>query len=696
MSDCNENYDGYIAKTVDPGPAMLIGTALFSALLLASLPCLLSITLRFKRRRGFIGSGNSKEKWELDARDDMKQYGIKDSAPNVKTGRNHTDDNDDESVISFHSARTGVSGAATTLLNLILDSAPHGGPHPRNNHYLIVQRDQMLETEANHERSPWDDAMESVSVAGGGSVVGKLNHDDVSVKDAVDAVFNDSDEKCSDIKTPCCSARSIATTFEKLLTIAEFDYESKRIIKLGAPFMIQGLITGIAETVSVAIIGHSFGTTALSSYYVVCLVIGVTTQFLKGVQDALVTLCSHSLGVGNLLLTGQYLQMTLIIYTCLYVPLFVFWYYFVADTIKWFGLDQQTANAGQDFAILLLLSYLLHGLDECVHSLLNVIGCENFSTVMVTLREIFTTVGVYITSRGPNPNLQQLGYVYVGVCGIELVLSVVIVLWNGWFDPYLEGIVGSFALTNIKGVRVLLGTSISLSFGYLLTNGEWNLLTFFAGLLGPAELAVWGILGTIWSALEVVTTAIGNAAEVRTSFLLGAGQPANAKISSYKSLYIGLFATIVITSGLFIAGDQIPTWMTSDNTLKYMIADLLPLFGIGNIALSIGSISWTLVGAQGRYRLATLVGFAGSWLVSIPLSALFSMYFHFDLQAQVAAIVMGYMVSGTINTCILMQSDWAYLSRKVIENNTEQGTENSESDDDSSASSKSYSSSSKI
>ena len=212
-------------------------------------------------------------------------------------------------------------------------------------------------------------------------------------------------------------------------------------------------------------------------------------------------------------------------------------------------------------------------------------------------------------------------------------------------------------------------------------------------MLGPAEVAVWGILGAVWDALEVVTAAIANAAEVRTSYLLGAGQPANAELSSYKSLYIGIFATLVVTSSLFIAGDQIPMWMTTDNTLRYMIAQLLPLFGIGNIALSIGSMSWTLVGSQGRYRLATSVGFAGSWFVTIPLAALFSLYFHFDLQGQVCAIVIGYMVSGTINTCILMQSDWAYLSKKVVEYNTEHGIENSDSDDDSSSSSSSSSSS---
>lgn len=210
----------------------------------------------------------------------------------------------------------------------------------------------------------------------------------------------------------------------------------------------------------------------------------------------------------------------------------------------------------------------------------------------------------------------------------------------------------------------------------------------FHRFLGPAEVAAWGILGALWDALEYATESIGDAAEVRTSFLLGSGKPAKAKLSSYKSLYMGMFVTVVITSALFMAGDEIPTWMTHDTTLQHMVSDLMPLFGIGNIALSLGTLSWTLVGAQGRYRLATAVGFAGSWVVTLPLAFLLSIVYNFDLQGQTAAIVIGYMVSGTINSFILFQSDWEKLSRRVIEHN-KHDMDDSDDDDDSSSSSSS-------
>jgi MatE len=187
----------------------------------------------------------------------------------------------------------------------------------------------------------------------------------------------------------------------------------------------------------------------------------------------------------------------------------------------------------------------------------------------------------------------------------------------------------------------------------------------------------------LYVSTELVTEAVADAAEVRTAFLLGAGEPEKAKTSAYKAIFLGLFTAVFITSLLFIGGEDIPTWLTTDPTLQRLTADLLPLFGLGNIALTIGTMSWTIVGAQGRYRLATGVGFGGSWLLSIPLAAVLSVYWKFDLRGQTAAIVVGYMVSGTINSYVLLQSDWPKLSRRVIAMAKEAGDDLDDDDDDS-------------
>jgi len=178
---------------------------------------------------------------------------------------------------------------------------------------------------------------------------------------------------------------------------------------------------------------------------------------------------------------------------------------------------------------------------------------------------------------------------------------------------------------------------------------------------------------------------VADASEVRCSFLLGSGQPAAAKLSAYKSIFLGFIEALLLTSILFICGEDLPKWLTKDATLQRLVGELLPLFGIGNIALTMGTMSWTLVGSQGRYRLATALGFAGSWLVTTPLAAIFSIALDINLQGQTATVVIGYMVSGTVTTYVLLTSDWVKQSKKVIEFNS--ANHIYLSDDDSSSSS---------
>ena len=204
--------------------------------------------------------------------------------------------------------------------------------------------------------------------------------------------------------------------------------------------------------------------------------------------------------------------------------------------------------------------------------------------------------------------------------------------------------------------------------------------------MGPAEVAAWSILGTLWDVFEDITESIADASEVRVGVLLGNGKPGMAKKSAHKSIFIGFVFALVSTSCLFIAGDSLSSWLTVDPTLQMLINELIPLFGLGNIVLTMGTMAWTIVGAQGRYRLSTAIGVAGSWLITLPLAAVFTIALKFNLQGQTAAVVIGYMVSGTVTNVVLLQSDWEALSKKVIELNKE---EDYDSDDESGSSSSS-------
>lgn len=164
------------------------------------------------------------------------------------------------------------------------------------------------------------------------------------------------------------------------------------------------------------------------------------------------------------------------------------------------------------------------------------------------------------------------------------------------------------------------------------------------------------------------------------AYHLGSGMPAKARLSSYKSILIAVVSATVFTSVMWIIGEDLANLMTPDPTLQRLIVEIIPLMGIGNIALTAGSVSWALVGAQGRYRLATCVAFLSSWCITLPLSAIFTFALKINLEGVTGAVVVGYSVTGTCLLYVLIRSDWDRLSKIVVSLNADLESSSSSSD----------------
>ena len=284
----------------------------------------------------------------------------------------------------------------------------------------------------------------------------------MSIRDAVDdaqsSVFHQRDALSGDPNRPsaddnasCCT--SCHASWDRLLVVAEWDYESKRIGKLAVPFISQALVEGICEAVRVAIVGKLISTPALSAYVVVDLMVGLTVQFLSGFQQALATLCSHAVGSERKQLAGQYVQIATICYAICFVPIFVCWSIFAGDTIRWLGFDDETVTIGHDYALLYLFAKFLRGISNSVHGLLDTIELESYSTAFISIQVLLGTAAMLMVGLFTDTTtLQLIGVVLIAENAIGLVLNIVIIVMKGWFDHYLDGLVGEFALL----VRILL------------------------------------------------------------------------------------------------------------------------------------------------------------------------------------------------------------------------------------------------
>jgi hypothetical protein len=96
-----------------------------------------------------------------------------------------------------------------------------------------------------------------------------------------------------------------------------------------------------------------------------------------------------------------------------------------------------------------------------------------------------------------------------------------------------------------------------------------------------------------------------------------------------------------------------------------MVEVQLPLIGVGNIFMVFGMTSWSLIGAQGRYKVATIISATMTICVTLPLATVFCIGMRYSLISLVGAVVIGYSTTGLFLGYILQMSDWLHISKNI-------------------------------
>ena len=471
--------------------------------------------------------------------------------------------------------------------------------------------------------------------------------------------------------------------------LAELDHETKKLLGLTIPFTISAFVETAVDLTILAIVSHMLGTEAMVAYALTSIIVGLTSEFIGGILESQSSLASMALGARNYRLAGSYLQLCITLELIAYVPLVILWNLFTDDVMLWLGFDETIANLAQDFSRVAVWIDVVGDVSEAYSDFQEVIGHEWYANVLGVIESISAVGVVVLFTLYFDPTLVLIGVALIVNTVFFFLLNVAITRWKGWMFPFYPGLIGHNALKDRDAVRQVIYTALPLGFGNIMAYAEWEVLTVFAAHLGPAEAATWAMLSFVWDNFEAAAGGIGDAAELRCAYHCGEGAPEAAKQSAYKSMFLANIISCLV-SGIFLTLRNIlPRLLTGDPTLQRMLHELFPLMAIGNVTMNLGIVCFYLVGAQLRYRLATLIFLGCSWGITMPLGGVATYILNLDLQGLVAAVVIGYTFTATIITIVLFCSDWEKLAANIHAIHLE-----SDSEDESCISSSSSSSSS--
>lgn len=285
------DFTGYEPTTVDPGGRLTAIVVIVCILVNLSLPLMVRLASAFDRRKAndkddAILAGGHAEAEHRDQRSVISKptntgSQIPPSSPlsiyqvATRTSSSEGSYHATPSILSegVNSVFTTRSTASSTVLSLaasaILDQRLSRHPRRRKKYRVDLQLSPSHSASRPGMIDDYDNDNDDASACSK-SVMSVLDHDAVSIQDAVDArdgqIMNANSPKLLEQDEP-------SSLWEQFLEIVDWEAESKRLTVLTIPYTIQGCTEGIFQTINVAVIGHFLGVMEANAYVVVTILL---------------------------------------------------------------------------------------------------------------------------------------------------------------------------------------------------------------------------------------------------------------------------------------------------------------------------------------------------------------------------------------------------------------------------------------
>jgi Na+-driven multidrug efflux pump len=382
---------------------------------------------------------------------------------------------------------------------------------------------------------------------------------------------------------------TIRSLIQYIIKLAKYDNESQRILHLAIPFMTNSFMKTLADLILLAIVSQSLGTDSMIAYAMVEVVVGVSSSFMMGWIETINSLGAMAQGAGNYELVGKHIQIAILAYVICQVSTAFIWGFSMHSIMLLFGFDENTANISKGYVWVYIADRIMFGIFQAFIDFLGLIDRERLGMVFSCFCNLSKVALVAIELKiKEDTTLTIVGLTVLANTCLYVCLTITISSRKQLTRPYEYGLIGELSFRNRAVVNALVKTGLPLAVGGLLAYAEWEILTIFAAVLGPAEAATWAILGFVWDVFESTTEAIGDASEIRCAYQLGKGRPEMAKLSAYKSMLLSLVVAAIITTLFLLMSGYLPEWLTTDETIQEMLIELFPLLGLGNVTMTVG------------------------------------------------------------------------------------------------------------
>ena len=173
-------------------------------------------------------------------------------------------------------------------------------------------------------------------------------------------------------------------------------------------------------------------------------------------------------------------------------------------------------------------------------------------------------------------------------------------------------------------------------------------------------------MGAVWELFEASTDGLGGAGAMRISYYLAENQPDEARIISFKVVFLAAIQAFSFSCIFLMLGPNLSVWLLKDPVLENMFYHLVGMTAVANFTMTFALTEWSLVATgQGRFGYSTACIVLSRWLVVYPVASICVFRFDHEVTSVAASIAIGYATAGYALGCMLIRSDWKQLAQET-------------------------------
>ncbi|KAL4398846.1 ethionine resistance protein [Malassezia pachydermatis] len=440
-------------------------------------------------------------------------------------------------------------------------------------------------------------------------------------------------------------------------------HEIKALLRFTMPICATHILELSLSVVSVLSLGH-LGTVELASASLAGMTANVTGfSVISGLITALDTLLPATF-TRNPRMMGLWTQRVGVI-IALTLPWIILLWLNAERFLLHLGQEPEIAHKARQFLAILAIGLPGHAIFELCRRYLQAQGLMHAPTIVLLVVSPINALANFLLVWGPESiRLGFLGAPLASALSMWLMailcfLQCTLVsqgTWGGW----------SWKAFDWDGLK----TSASLGFAGLLSLASewwaWEIVGLVTAALGTTALASQSVLLITSSVTYQLPSGAAVAASVRVGNLLGAGKARHARTASTAAIYFSIFIGLVNSSIVFFTRHQLGFLFSSDKEVVRLVATVLPIVALFQIADCICGIAGGILRGCGRQSLSAIINVTAYYAAGIP-TGLFLAFgpWHLGLAGLWWGLTSALIYGAVFSLWYVHRMDWIKIMHQI-------------------------------